>query len=165
MGLLELQKIRQERNVPKPKKIYKIAPKSKKRLEQEKQQKNASGQWEETELDKWFEARRKEMSGKCCLCGGRTEKNNNETYRRSIHHLFDKRPTMFPSVATNVDNWLELCHFGNSCHDNVHNKTITWELLRDSAEWSMIVNKFKKVYPFIAENEKYRIPEILTNFL
>jgi hypothetical protein len=112
-------------------------------------------------LDLWFEARRLEMTGRCCLCGGKSEKNNDETYRRSIHHLFDKRQIMFPSVATNPENWLELCHFGNSCHDNIHNKTITWELLLDSSEGEMIVQKFRKIYPFMAEPERKNIPEIL----
>lgn len=116
-------------------------------------------------LDLWFEARRKEMKGKCVICGGKTEKDNNDTYRRSIHHLFEKRPTMFPSVATHPDNGLEVCFWGNSCHTNLHNGTITWELLHDSAEWEMIVSKFKKIYPFIAESERKNIHPLLLNYL
>lgn len=112
-------------------------------------------------FDKWFEERRKEMTGKCVFCGGKTEKKNDVTYRNSIAHLLPKRPTMFPSIATHPDNWLELCFYGNSCHTNFDNSTISWELLADSNEWKMIVNKFKLVYPFIAPEEHKNIPELL----
>lgn len=118
---------------------------------------------DENSLDKWFEERRKEMTGRCALCNSKTEKDNDETYRRSIHHLFDKRPSMFPSVALHEDNFLEVCFWGNSCHQNIHNRTITWSLLHDSKEWNLIVYKFKKIYPFMAENEKRNLPEILLN--
>lgn len=116
-------------------------------------------------LDLWFEERRKEMTGKCCLCGGKTEKKSDEHYRKSIHHLFDKKPTLFPSVACHSDNWLELCFWGNSCHTNIHNRTITWELLHDSSEWTMIVAKFKRIYPFIAEPERKNIHPLLLKTL
>lgn len=112
-------------------------------------------------LDRWFEERRLEMTGRCVLCNGKTEKNNDETYRRSIHHLLDKKPALFPSVSCHPDNWLELCFYGNSCHQNIHNRTITWELLHDSSEWKMIVDKFKNIYPFIAESERKNIHPLL----
>jgi hypothetical protein len=70
-----------------------------------------------------------------------------------------KRKAMFPSVACHPDNFLEVCFWGNSCHQNIHNGTITWELLADSAEWKIIVDKFKKIFPFIAESERKNIPE------
>ena len=114
-----------------------------------------------TPLDKWFEERRKEMTGKCVLCGGKTEKHNDATYKRSIHHLFDKRKNMFPSVALHPDNFLEVCFYGNSCHTNIHNGTITWELLKDSAEWSIIKEKFTRIYPYIAVEERKNIPAVL----
>jgi hypothetical protein len=141
-----------------PKAKKPIPKQSEKKKAEMKEQKAAGG---DSSLDAWFEERRKEMTGKCCLCGGKTCKSDDETYRRSIHHLFDKRPTMFPSVSTNPDNWLEVCFWGNSCHTNIHNGTITMELLHDSAEWPMIVEKFKKVYPFIAESERKNIHNLL----
>lgn len=115
----------------------------------------------DSEQELWFLARRGEMTGRCLFCGSKTEKHNDKTYKRSIAHLLAKRPTMFPSVATNKDNWLELCFYNNSCHTNFDNCMITLELLKDSFEWKLIVEKFKKVYPFIAEREKKNIPEIL----
>jgi hypothetical protein len=165
MGLEQLRQIREDRDKPKEKKVYKLAAvseKKKKKLAEQAKEKNSDG---DTFLESWFKARRKEMTGKCVLCQGKTEKDNDETYKRSIHHIFDKRETMFPSVALNPDNWLELCFWQNSCHQNIHNGTITWELLQDSAEWDIIVAKFKKVYLYIAEEEKRHLPDVLTKLL
>lgn len=114
-----------------------------------------------SDLDQWFEERRKEMTGKCCFCGGKTERDNDDTYKFSIAHLLPKRKNMFPSVACHGENWLELCHFGNSCHQNFDSGMITWEFIRDSKEWELIVAKFKKIYPFIPEMERRNIPELL----
>ena len=135
--------------------LNKISPKRKAKMAEQLANKGDGG------LDKWFEERRKEMTGKCCLCGGNSEKKNDDTYRRSIHHLLEKRPTMFPSVALHEDNWLEVCFWNNACHTNIHNGTITWELLHDSSEWKIIVDKFKRIFPFIAENEKKNIHPLL----
>lgn len=137
-----------------PKPIPKVSKKRQEALLEDKK----SG---DSKLDQWFEERRKEMTGRCALCSGKTEKANDETYRRSIHHLFDKRKTMFPSIACHPDNFLEVCFWGNSCHQNIHNGNISWQLLADSAEWKIIVTKFKKIYPFIAESERKNIPEQL----
>ncbi len=115
------------------------------------------------EKEKWFQARRKEMTGRCLFCGGKSEKSNDKTFRSSIAHLLAKKDNFggFPSVATHEDNWLELCYYNNSCHENFDRHMITWELLKDSAEWNIIVAKFKRIYPFIAESEKRNIPELL----
>lgn len=162
MGLLELQQIRAQRDIIKPKKIYHIPKMSKKKQEQYKAQKESGT---DSSLDKWFEERRKEMKGRCVICGGTTLKANDQEYRRSIHHLFDKKPTLFPSVSTHPDNWLEVCFYGNSCHTNIHSKKITWELLLDSKEGEIIIEKFKKILPYIAQNEIKNIPQILIDQL
>jgi len=140
--------------VPKPKKrLNKISPK---KAEQNKQLALSKG---DGGLDLWFEERRKEMTGRCALCGGKSEKSNDETYRKSIHHLLERKK--FPSVGTNNFNWLEVCFYGNSCHTNIHNRTITWELLFDSNEWKIIEEKLKKVIPFIHPDELKHLPELL----
>lgn len=46
---------------------------------------------EEAELEKWFNERRKEMTGRCIICGGKTEKYNDKTYKRSIAHILKKK--------------------------------------------------------------------------
>ena len=144
------------RPLPEKKKysINKVSEKRKKKLAEQ----NMSG---DNKLDAWFIDRRKEMTGRCVFCKGKTEKDNDETYRRSIAHLLGKRKAAFPSVATHPDNWLELCFFGNSCHTNFDNGIISWELLKDSLEWSIIRQKFLKIYPFIKADEVKNIPDIL----
>lgn len=158
MGLEEIRRLKFESGLPKPKKFSTIAKKSAKRIAKEKAEMEAGT---DEALDRWFEARRKELKGKCCLCGGKSEKNNDKYYRHSIHHLLDKRPTMFPSVSTHPDNFLEVCFFENSCHTNLHNGTIPMELLHDSAEWKIISEKFKRIFPFIAESEHKNIHPLL----
>lgn len=38
---------------------------------------------------------------------------------------------------------------------------ITWEFLADSKEFEVMAEKFKKIYPYIPDNEKKNIPEQL----
>jgi len=87
------------RPLPEKKKysINKVSEKRKKKLAEQ----NMSG---DNKLDAWFIDRRKEMTGRCVFCKGKTEKDNDETYRRSIAHLLGKRKAAFPSVATHPDN-------------------------------------------------------------
>jgi len=138
------------------KKVYTIPKVSEKKTKEIAGNKDA-----DAALDQWFEDRRKEMTGVCQLCGGRSERNNDETFRNSIHHLFEKRDSMFPSVKLHPQNWIEVCFYGNSCHTNIHNGTITWELLHDSKEWEIIVEKFKRIYPYMADSEHKNIHPLL----
>lgn len=158
MALSEYMKSRQtqklfgkttEKKAPVP--IKKISDKKKKEL---------SGETK-SDLDSWFEDRRKEMTGKCLFCGGKTEVHNDDTFKNSIAHILPKRKNQFPSVACHPDNWVELCFFGNSCHTNFDAGIITWEFLADSKEWEVIAGKFLKIYPYINEIEKRNLPEVL----
>jgi len=112
------------------------------------------------ELDRWFKERRKEMTGKCANCNGDSCKYYDKYYKFSIAHLLPK--AYFPSVATHPDNWIELCHFGNSCHTNYDNKMID---LIDLNCFDTVIQKFTKIYPHIAAEEKRRIPPILIEYL
>src|SRR5690349_16491299 len=83
----------------KEKKIYHIPKVNEKRKQKIKEQENS-----DTALDKWFEERRKEMIGRCVFCGGKTEKDNDATYRCSIAHLLAKRKDYgCPSVNVHPD--------------------------------------------------------------
>jgi hypothetical protein len=117
------------------------------------------------ELDRWFELRRKEMRGICLVCGGVTCKEDDDKYRRSIAHLFAKRETAFPSIATNENNWIELCFFGKSCHTNFDNGILTFETIkRDYPQaWKQIVKKAAILYPLMTNAEKGRVPKILVD--
>jgi len=149
---------------PKAKKVYggpkAVSDKKKAAIKQEKKTREEGG---DPGLAKWFPERRVEMTGKCCLCQGKTQKWDDENYGFSLHHLFPKE--MFDSVKLHPDNCIEVCYYGNSCHANLHNGTITWGLLIDSAEWPMILEKVRKVVPFIAQAERRRIPECLRPYI
>jgi len=108
----------------------------------------------DSELDLWFVAKRKELKGHCLFCNGKTEKENDEMYRCSVAHLLAKNKNAFPSVATHPDNYIELCHFNNSCHTNFDNGKITWEFLKDSKEWDTIKEKLLNILPTVAEEER-----------
>ena len=154
----------QRARTAKPKKVYEgpkaMSEKKKAEIAEEKKAREEGG---DPGLVKWFPERRMEMTGRCCLCQGRTQKWDDETYASSLHHLFEK--SLFPSVATHPDNCIEVCYYGNSCHANLHNGTITWELLIDSAEWPMLLEKIRKIVPYIAESERRRIPDVLRPFV
>lgn len=144
-----------------PKALRKIGLK---KQEQMRQEKEAGG---DSALDQWYEARRKEMIGKCQFCNSKTEKDNDDTYRHSVAHLLPKKEGIggFPSVATHPANWLELCFYGNSCHTNYDTHMISLEMLRDSVEWPLILEKFLKVYPYIRQEERSAIPDVFLPYL
>ena len=158
MGLEHIRKLKEEARLPKEKKTYQIPKKSKKKLAQEKEQ--GTGKRDASaEKERWFQDRRKEMTGKCCNCLKPSFKNSNEYFRFSIAHILAKRKSMFPSVATHPDNWIELC---GDCHTNLDQCMID---LTDLACWDEVVVKFQKIYPHIAKDEKHRIPNILLQYI
>lgn len=111
------------------------------------------------ELERWFREIRKTMTGKCMNCGGKTEANT-KLFKNSIAHILPK--AYFKSVATHPDNFLELCFYGNSCHTNFDNKMID---LIDLHCFDTVIQKFTKIYPHIAKEERRRIPQILIDYL
>ena len=111
-------------------------------------------------LDRWFKERRKEMTGICQHCGGKSCKDNDQYYKFSIAHLLPKN--FFKSIATHPDNWIELCHFGKSCHANLDNHMI--DLIELNC-FDTVIQKFTKVYPHIAKDELRRVPPILIEYL
>jgi hypothetical protein len=113
-----------------------------------------------TDLKKWFEDRRKEMTGRCKHCNGKSCKDSNDFFRHSICHLLPK--AYFPSVATHEHNWIELCFWGNNCHGNMDNKMLD---LTDMNCFDEIVQKFCIIYPDIAKSERKRIPSILMQYI
>jgi len=112
------------------------------------------------ELQRWFIERRAEMTGECAHCGGKSCRDSDQYFKFSLAHILPK--AYFPSVATHPDNWIELCHFGNSCHGNMDNKMLD---LIEMDCFSSIVDKFVSMYPSIAANEKRRIPQVLMQYV
>lgn len=112
------------------------------------------------ELERWFKEVRKSMTGVCQNCGGKTCRDSDREYKRSVAHILPK--AYFKSVATHPDNWLELCFYGNSCHTNLDHAMI--DLIELNC-FDTVIQKFTKMYPFIAQEEKRRIPSILIEYL
>lgn len=189
MGLKELQNIRDNRDVPKEKKKYVIPKISKKRAAQIEKEKasmanrspkekkqikqsvrssvrslvSSEGNKEvkgSAELNRWFLDRRGEMTGQCANCQGKTCRDNDSEYKRSVAHILPK--AYFPSISTHPLNFIELCFYGKSCHTNMDNKILD---LTEMACWDEIVTKFCKMFPHIAKIERRRIPEILLQYI
>ena len=112
------------------------------------------------ELDRWFKERRKEMTGACQHCGGKSCRDNDQYYKFSIAHLLPK--SFFKSISTHPDNWIELCHFGKSCHTNLDNHMID---LMELNCFDTVIEKFVRMYPSIAPEEKRRIPQVLLQYI
>lgn len=111
------------------------------------------------ELDRFFKEMQKRMTGRCENCGGKTEAFTKH-FKNSIAHILPK--AYFKSVATNENNWLELCFYSNSCHSQMDNKMID---LIDMNCFDQIVTRFVKMYPFISLEERRRIPRVLLEYL
>lgn len=132
--------------VAKPKKPLKKV--SDKKAEEIKAKK-ASG---DSEMDLFFAANRKHMTGRCLFCNADTMKKDDEKFHFSLAHLLPK--AIFPSVATHPDILIELCFYNNSCHTNFDNGMITWEFIKDSKEWEVIKERLLNILPAVAPEER-----------
>jgi hypothetical protein len=111
-------------------------------------------------LSRWFLDRRKEMTGRCLHCGGKSCKTDDKYYKHSIAHILPK--AYFKSVATHPSNWIELCFWGNSCHTNMDNSMLD---LTEMSCWDTIITRFQEMYPSIDAKERKRIPETLLQYI
>ena len=112
------------------------------------------------ELNEWFAARRKQMTGFCKNCGGKSCKDNDKYWKFSIAHILPK--SKVKSVATNPLNFIELCFFGNSCHTNFDNGILE---MQDMKCWKEIQFNFGNMFPFIDKSEYQFIPDVLIQSL
>jgi hypothetical protein len=135
--------------------IPKVSEKKSKQMAEERKAK-ANGT---DALSNWFNERHKKMSGTCKHCGGKTQKEA-DNFKCSIAHILPK--AYFPSVAAHPDNWIELCFYGNSCHTNFDNNILDITELNCFDE---VIEKFNRIYPSIAKQERKRIPEALLQYL
>lgn len=152
MGLEEIRKLKENANVPKEKKVYRIPKKSAKKIAQEKADKEAwvVGGSPEREKEKWFQARRKEMTGTCqCGCGTKSSKHEDDHFRSSAAHIFPQR--LFPTIQFHPLNWVER-NFWEGHHSNMDNRSM--ELWPNFADWDDIKEKFHILSPLLTEKER-----------
>lgn len=168
MGINELRQIRESRDTPKEKKVYKIPPISKKK-QAEADRATIARANEKTlspavkgsaELNRWFEERHKEMTGLCWHCQCRSSKYSKTYWKFSIAHILPKK--IFNSVATHPLNWIELCFFGNSCHTNFDQFMLD---IMDLNCFDLVIKRFVAMYPDIAPKERRHIPEVLLQYV
>lgn len=103
----------------------------------------------ESSLSDWYEERLKQTSGRCVECGCRIVFNEKMKFW-SICHLLPKN--LFPSIATNKDNWIELC---NECHTRYDD---SWMNVLEMRILNLILVKYQLFKDCIADDEKRRIP-------
>lgn len=160
MGLEEIRRLKMQADEPKPKKQYVIPKVSKKKLEKLARQHEFDKSEEGLSLEQWFDDRRKQMSGVCKHCGGKSCKNDDKYFKFSIAHILPKR--IFKSVATHPLNWIELCFWDNSCHTNFDNNTLDMISLNCYDE---VIEKFISMYPEIDKSERKYIPDVLMQYI
>ena len=99
----------------------------------------------------------KMMTGRCANCGGKTCKGDKKYQKYSQAHILAK--SLYPSVADNLLNFVELCHFGNSCHANMDNNGYEYVAAKMPKLWAIIIERVNKMYPLI--KEKNKLPDVI----
>lgn len=149
MPIEEIRRLKAESKFPKIKKVYKLAKKSKKKLAQEAEEKRLRKD-DDTLMEKWFKARRKELTGTCqCGCGKPSQKKDDTYFRGSCCHIFPK--TTFESVMYHPLNCVERAMFGG-CHHNMDNQGLDkWP---GFADWDDIKERFHILAPLLTDEER-----------
>lgn len=144
-----IRRIKEEAGKPKTKKTYQIPKKSAKKLKQEAEEKKLRGD-DDTLLEQWFKARRKELTGTCqCGCTKQSQKKDDTFFRGSCCHIFPK--ATFKSVMYHPINCVERAMF-SGCHHNMDNNGLEkWPLY---ADWEDIKERFHILAPLLTDEER-----------
>lgn len=163
MGLKELQELRENRDKPKEKKVYRIPKKSAKKIAKEAEEKKASSvEGKEETLNEWFQKIEDRHWGKqdldidgfdheendvelpaCMECG---VKISRLLARHATAHLLPKK--LFKSVSTNDLNYLIL-GAGCGCHDKTHSlKTFVQMKI-----WPQAAKQINQLLPLLSYDE------------
>lgn len=111
-------------------------------------------------LNRWFIERRPEMTGVCWHCGERSCVYDDMLYKHSIAHILPK--AIFKSVAVHPLNWIELCFWPPSCHANFDNFSLD---IIDLNCFSIVIDRFVQIYPYISPWERKNIPNALIQYI
>jgi hypothetical protein len=105
---------------------------------------------EDTQKEKWFLARRKEMVSVCqCGCGQPSQKKDDMYFRHSAAHIFPK--AIFESVMYHKLNWVER-RFWGGCHTRMDEQGMDkWP---NMADWEDIKEKFHQLAPLLTDQER-----------
>lgn len=135
--------------LPEKKKPKPIPKKSEKRKAKEAEQKEALGGGP-TEKEKWFQDRRKELTGTCqCGCGQPSQKKDDTFFRGSCCHIFPK--SGYESIMYHPLNFVERAMFGG-CHAKMDEAGLDkWPAM---ADWDDIKERFYILAPLLTEKER-----------
>lgn len=149
MGLSEIRTLKEKAKLPKVKKAYVIPKVSKKKAAKIAEEKKIRGT-DDTLMEQWFKARRKELTGVCqCGCAQKSQKNDDTFFRGSCCHIFPK--AIFESVMYHPLNCVERAMFGG-CHHNMDNNGIDkWPAM---ADWEDIKERFYVLAPLLTDEER-----------
>lgn len=136
-----------------------IAKKSAKRIEKEKQEAENRAEGD-SDLQKWFKARMKHMTGRCNECGLHTETRIYRYAINSICHILAKRDAVAPSVKYHPLNWIELCEH----HHNILDKS-NWKEIEQWGCWETIRDRLVMVYPDLAPKERRHFPSAVLKYI
>jgi hypothetical protein len=141
--LLRLQAARVPKQKKTPRPIAKVSVKKAKQIAEEKK----AGM--DGAMDLFFSEMRKRCTGKCTFCNRPTTVRSEELWTAAIAHLLPK--SKFVSVATNENNWVELCW---NCHTDFDSAKISWEMIFDSKDIEIIAPKLEAIIHLIPDNER-----------
>lgn len=159
MGIEEIRKLKEQAKLPKKKVPYrmpKVSEKKKRQLNEERVIRVAGG----GEMDRWFDDRRKGMTGRCLHCGDRSCAHSDKYFKYSIAHILPKN--IFKSVRAHPLNWIELCFWEKSCHTNFDNHTLD---ITELNCFDLVIERFIAIYPDIAPKERKYIPGVLLQYV
>lgn len=132
-----------------------IPKKSAKRIAKEKAEREERGD-DDTDLQKWFKNRHKQLAGVCLRCGAKHDITTLRAAIPNIAHVLPKRDICFPSVKYHPDNYIEL---GASCGCHKWlDEFASWEEIAQDKIWPVALEKFLLMEPHIQERAK--IPEV-----
>lgn len=162
MGINEIRAIKGVPGYSKPqeeaqsqKRIKPISDKRAAKLKAEKASRGTSP----TPLQKWYAAIMAKEDGVCWETGEAINKQDKKGWHGSIAHVLPKEH--FPSVATHPDNYLILSMW-NGSHSNYDS---SWSKASKMKIWPEAVDRFLKIYPSIAREERKKLPEVFLKLL
>lgn len=149
MGVEQIRQIKEDAQLPKAPKKYQIPKISKKRALKMAEEKKLRGD-DDTLMEQWFKARRKELTGTCqCGCGKPSQKKDDTFFRGSCCHIFPK--ANFESIMYHPLNCVERAMFWG-CHHNMDNNGLEkWPLM---ADWEDIKERFHILAPLLTDQER-----------
>lgn len=144
--LARLRAAREPKQKKAPVQIAKVSDKKAKKDAEEKKLRGG----EDTLMEQWHKARRKEMVGVCqCGCAKPSSKKDDLYFRHSAAHIFPK--AVFISVMYHPLNWVERAFWGGD-HTNMDEGGLDrWP---NFADWEDIKERFHVLAPLLTDEER-----------